>query len=422
MRHLLVAYLERLALDRWAHQGVRRLIRAGWVVACVWCVGLGGHVLWGWVVRLHVLGVLTFVVIGVALLLLLRPRISVFQVARRLDRRFHLDEQLASALEVLVRDPIPQGVAARLVEQAGQTVRLVRRSVVRRQRPPWDDVVVLVSAWSVALGLFVSAGVEGSPRDVAVLPLPPLVSSGAQGPLVLREGAPISSGPAVSPSGGEMVVGLGDSRAVAVLADALRDEGMTRSVAEALDRGDTVGAAQELRVLADQAGGLSLAARGDVADALRAAADRLGFADVSLAEQVRGVARDLIGDDDAVAQALDDLSHVVERLGRGMLAGQEGGGSGLGGADQGAVDEPVGEQREDAWPRRLGVAGQPIEVEVSGEGAIVFEPTDRSPTMSLLVPGVTQGEGKGDAGSLIGGDPLRVPLGERDVVQGYFTP
>jgi len=57
MRQTLFHHLDRLTTDRWARQGVRTLLRAAWLGTCVWCIGLGGHLLWGWSLRFDLLGV-----------------------------------------------------------------------------------------------------------------------------------------------------------------------------------------------------------------------------------------------------------------------------------------------------------------------------------------------------------------------------
>src|SRR3712207_3400565 len=114
MRQNLYQQLDQLATDRWARRGVRTLLRAAWLAACVWCIGLGGHLLWGWPLRYDMLAILSLGLIGSGVILLLRPKLSPRDAARRLDRRFHLDEQLATAVEV-ARDPVDRtGVAVYL--------------------------------------------------------------------------------------------------------------------------------------------------------------------------------------------------------------------------------------------------------------------------------------------------------------------
>src|SRR5437764_9673613 len=170
MRQSLFQHLNQLATDRWARQGVRTLLRAASFGAGIWCVGLGGHLLWGWPLRADILGALALAVLGVAVLLLLPPRLSPGAAARRLDRRFHLDEQLATAVEVAATDPPPGSIAARLVMESSHTAELLHRRIARRQRPPWQDMLTLAALSLVAIGLWVISGV-GFP-DLAGSPLP----------------------------------------------------------------------------------------------------------------------------------------------------------------------------------------------------------------------------------------------------------
>jgi hypothetical protein len=64
-------------------------------------------------------------------------------------------------------------------------------------------------------------------------------------------------------------------QALEALADALRDQAVTRAIAEALDRGDLSGAADGLRRLADQLGELSEQAQGELGQALQEAAENM---------------------------------------------------------------------------------------------------------------------------------------------------
>lgn len=74
------------------------------------------------------------------------------------------------------------------------------------------------------------------------------------------------------------------------IADALRDQSATRPAAEQLDQGNTAGAAQSLRELADQANQLGDETRNDLSNQLREAADQIAPTNSQLAEQVRASA------------------------------------------------------------------------------------------------------------------------------------
>jgi hypothetical protein len=480
MKYSLIQQLNQLATDRWARQGVRTLLRAATLAASIWCIGLGGHLLWGWPLRIDILGALALVAIGVGVLLLLRPRMSAQQAARRLDRRFHLDEQLATAIETVATKPPPDSVGARLVAQSGHTARLLSQRIARRQRPPWNELITLAMLLPVVLGLYILSGIGSLDIGASPLPLPPLVSPEdpalpfAEEPPPQQQaqapggdpgaGTPGESGapgqqpgaPGEQQAAGGQPSASGDPRTMEALADALRDQGATRPAADALDRGDPSGAAQQLRELADQADQLSQDAREDMADSLRDAADRIEANDPALADQLRDSADGLEQGGQDAAQALDDLARAIEDLQDGQQTaggsqgqpGQDGQGGEPGGQDgQGGEpgDQPggqggqdgqggdggqaggpggagsgAGEQRQSESSERLGVPGQPVPLETDGPGDVPAEPSDRPPTSSEVVPGTTSGEASSDQRVQTGADPLRVPLDERDVVQDYF--
>ena len=295
MRQPLLQKLDHLSTDRWARRGVRMLLRAAWLSVCIWCIALGGHMLWGWPLRTNVLGAVALAILGGAVVLLLRPRLASRAAARRLDRRFHLDEQLATAVEVAATTPPPGSIAARLVMESSHTAELLQRRITRRQRPPWQDILTLVALSLVAIGLWVISGVGFPDLSGSPLPLPPLMS--AQDPaqqLPQEPQAPGQAGQATpgengqpGQNGGEaQASAAGDPQAIQALADALRDQGATRPAAEALDRGDLAGAAQQLRELADQAGQLSQSSRDELANSLEDAAQQIEGSDPQLADQI----------------------------------------------------------------------------------------------------------------------------------------
>jgi hypothetical protein len=473
MKHSLHQYLNQLSTDRWARQGIRTLLRTAALATSIWCIGLGGRLLWNWPFRIDLLGALSLAVIGIGVLLLLRPKLSTQQAARRLDQRFHLDEQLATALEVAATKPAPGSVGARLIAQSGNTVRLLRQRIARRQRPPWNELITLLALLPVALGLFILAGIGNLNLSGNALPLPPLATAqdpaqqftdqpplGEQPSALIpgegagtQPGASTQLGAAGQPGTTGQPGAAGDQRTIEALADALRDQGTTRSAAEALDRNDLGGAAQQLRELADQAGQLSQEARNDLADALRGAAEQIAPHDPALADQLRQSADGLEEGGQEASEALDDLAQAIDNLqdgqptdasgdqgqpGQSDQGGQPGssesqsggqsgesgqsGEAGQGGGPGGAGNGSTGEQRSAQPSERLGVPGQPVPLEAEGPGAVPAEPSDRQPTTSEIVPGTTGGEASSDRRVRTGADPLRVPLDERDVVQEYFQP
>jgi hypothetical protein len=476
MRYSFIQQLNQLATDRWARQGVRTLLRAATLAASIWCIGLGGHLLKGWPLRIDILGALALATIGGGVLLLLRPRMSAQEAALRLDQRFHLDEQLATAIEVAATRPPPGSVGARLVAQSDHTARLLSQRIARRQRPPWNEVITIATLLPVALGLYIISGIGDINVDASPLALPPLASPADPTPQFAEEPPPPEQQPALAPGGDLAAPGAagtqpggasqpgttgaqqgaasqpsatGDPRTLEALADALRDQGATRPAAEALDRGDLGGAAQRLRELADQADQLSQDSRDDLADSLRDAAGRIEANDPALADSLRRSADGLEQGGQDAAQALDDLARAIEGLqdnqptaggnqnqpgqdgqsgqqeGAGEQGGQQSGQDGQSGEggqanSPGGAGSGAGEQRQAEPSQRLGVPGQPLPLEANGPGQVPAEPSDRPPTSSEVAPGTTSGETSSDRRVQIGADPLRVPLDERNVVQDYF--
>jgi len=448
MKQPLLRHLEQLATDRWARYGVRTLIRAAWIAVCIWCIGLGGQLLWGWPLRLDLLGALALAAIGGGVLLLLRPKVSPREAARRLDQRFDLDEQLATAVEVTATNPPPESIAGRLVAQSEQTARLLRRHIARQQRPPWNELITLVALVLVVVGLYVLVGIGRADMHGSASALPPLAQANDPAQQFPPEPSPQAEQPQsqVPDPNGQPAAGaqgapgtVGDPQTTQALADALRDQGATRSAAEALDRGDLAGAAQQLRELADQADQLGQSARNDLADALDNAAQTIAPNDPALAEQLRQNADGLRRGGQDAAEALDDLAQAIEQLqgdqspaadagqdqanqpGQGDQSGQgeqQGQGAGAGGTGSGAD----GEQRQSDSSERLGVDGQPLPLEANDDELGPPQASDKPPTTSDTVPGFVYGDDSSDKPVQSGADPLRVPLDERDVVQGYFTP
>jgi hypothetical protein len=207
-----------------------------------------------------------------------------------------------------------------------------------------------------------------------------------------------------------------DPSALSALADALRDQGMTRQIAEALDQGNVASAADALRELADQMGEVSPATREALADALREAARTIQRSRPDLADQMRATADALqFGDSVAGAAGLEALADALERQPGSSESVASGGG--------GAGNAPGSQRREQPF-RPSGVEGTPLELTTDGQGQL---PTTGTP--SEQATGSQAGNSiirSGEVGS--GGpvqaadDPLQIPTDVRDVVRNYFSP
>jgi hypothetical protein len=434
VRNSLQIQLDRLASDRWARRGVRVLLRASTLALSLVCLALGAHLLSGLPLRWTWIGAGALLCIAAGALLVLRPRMRAPDVARRLDRRFRLGEQLSTALEMGAQ---AEGVGVYLHEQARRTMAQIRRQVVARQGFPWAELALVLALALLLAGMVVLSGIGPRLPDALAEPLPPLAAAPDPNERFPEEPFQPPPGSQQGPGASQAAApGPGDVAAAAALADALRDQSVTRPAAEALDQGDVAGAASSLRELADQAGQLSGDAREDLAEALRQAAEQIEQTNPGLADQVRQSADGLEQGPQEAADALEDLAGAVEQLGQGQQpgAGQQGQGQGEGqqqgqaqsqggsGAGPGALP---GEQRESNSADRLGVDGVPLELESEGEGDT---PAEGEPDGPASAGGGSSGSGDFSPGSQsgerveIGDDPLRIPADLRDVVQDYFSP
>ncbi len=431
MRHTLRIRLERIASNQWAQRGLLTLIRAAWLGLSVWCFGLGLHLLFDWPLDSRLLGIASLVCVAVGALLLLRPRTAPAIVARRLDRRFRLNEELATALEVGAHGN-PQGVAANLLEHANRTLNQVNRTIAARRRFPIAEVITLASLALVVFGLLMMIGAIPLRLPPVAEPLPDIVSPPPIEETLPEPPAPQPNTPPEpgTQTGGGQVSG-GNQAALAALADALRDDSLTRPAADALDQGDTAGAAQTLRELADQTDRISQAARDSIASSLREAARNVQNADPELADQLRSEADRLQQDAESAALALDDLASTVEQLGGAGQGAQFDAAAGQDRSDQsngqggGAGNSPPSEQRALERPAdRLGIEGVPLELENEGAGDIAGNADNQTPVGgSGGVGGFEQGAQAPDSTRVqTGDDPLRIPMDLRNVVQEYFAP
>lgn len=433
MRSTLRTHLDRLATDRWARDGMRTLLRSALLGLSLGCIGLGAGLLLGVAIEFRWLAALALSCIAGGAILLLRPRMRAEQVARRLDRRFRLYEQLTTALEL---DGQSDGVAAHLNQQARQNISRIRRHVAAHRRFPWAEIGMLIALLCLFLGLAIFGGVLPTPTFGAAEPLPALARPETPDERFPEEPFQPPAAQAGAEPGDTLVPAPGDQAALAAIADALRDQSVTRPAAEALDQGDPAGAAQSLREVADQAGGLSRESRADLAEALRNAADQLAAERPDLAEQLEQSADGLAaGDDQAAASALEQLAETVDQLGQsggetagvgpdGQAGGQpQGGGEGQNPGGAGSGQSLPGEQREQPT-QRLGVDGVPLELEGEGEGSTPTSGASDRPAEGVGAGGgFERGQGSlNEEAVAADDDPLRIPADLRDVVQDYFSP
>jgi hypothetical protein len=451
--------LERLASERWARRGVRTFLRMVTLGISLWAIGIGVHWLFGWPLDETLLYVAVLACVIVGAVSLLRPRMKAREVARRLDRRFGLQEQIATALEVNSQKHV-EGVATFLVSKAQKNTLQIQAYTRKHQRMPWVEMIALLAMLLFAGGLFLLINLDNlSVAARPPLPLPPLAP-----PLDLPENAPPE--PLAGSGGdGQQDQGAGgggseqqqdqnggaqdqaasasgsDQQSMQELADAMRDLSATRPAAESLDQGDTTGAAQHLRELADQAEQLSEETRRDLSQALREASSDIDQHDTELGQQVRDSASGLEQGPQQSANALENLADAVEELGTGEepqqqaqaqpqeQSPQQGQSDQSGqGAGQAGNDPPPSQQRESPRPpERLDVDGVPLELQGGDESTAstegdADEATDEQAGANEGAGRFERNKSQDDTQIDVGDDPLSIPTDLRDVVQEYFSP
>ena len=402
MQDQLVKQLRSLKTQRWRQHAIEELVRSvsvGLLIACIGAllpiVGLGSFPRYGagWIIAGSVL---------VGSLRAMMFQLSLATVARRLDRRFGLHEQVSTALELRGNQV---GIAARLQAQVQESLDRVQNYVNRIRTPLWSEALTPVSLFFILIGLLVLATPPIPPASTAE-PLPDLIRPDPVAmPSDQQPTSPVSV-PAAS----------SDPGTLSALADALRDQGMTRQIAEALDQGNVASAADALRELADQMGEVSPATREALADALREAARTIQRSRPDLADQMRATADALqFGDSVAGAAGLEALADALERQPGSSESVASGGG--------GAGNAPGSQRREQPF-RPSGVEGTPLELTTDGQGQLptTGTPGEQTTNAQTGTPIIRSG-GFGNGGPVqAADDPLQIPTDVRDVVRNYFSP
>jgi hypothetical protein len=423
---------------------VRLSIRAVWLTLIVWSVGLFADLIGVTLSPILTLGVTAITLLsGLAYAWLSHP--SLERLARGLDVHYNLAQQLATALEIAQR-PTVQPLEHRLLEETESLLVKMRRYFAAQPLVPWREIETCAAVMLLTLGLLVATR-PLLPEAIAPIALPNLPP-----PTAPTETAQLQ--PTEQPIYEEEQLSPEAQAAAETIADALRDNGATRSAAEELDQGDPSAAASELRELADQADQLGRQAREDIAQGLREAAEQLRGSQPGLSEQLEQQADALERGGQETAEALEDLARTVEQLeqageqaaeqeqpaggeqsqeqgqnGQGQQQqDQQGGGGEPGSAPgSGAGDQLGGEQRgaQDDAAEAQG-DNLPLPPSDNTNGPTTSATGPKGPTVQLGAGGTgeTANTGSGNSGERLQGepDPLTIPSEYRDVVEDYFSP
>ncbi|MBI1877606.1 MAG: hypothetical protein HYR94_05140 [Chloroflexi bacterium] len=448
--------LKRLRAAFWRRRVALWLIRATWLALLAPLLFMAGYLWLGWQVRWYDWLVPMLLIGLLSLLWSIRP-IRLKKMTQRLDRRLGLRARLITAFEVSGPVKTPQQadnlVVQRLLQEAVNILISLRRYVRAFGRGFWIETQALIAVAALLCALLMLDALTPHLPHATPVDLPP----GWQEPKA-DEVLPPDAELFPPPFPPESQIQQTQSReqlqqALEALADALRDQAVTRSIAEALDRGDLSGAADGLRRLADQLGELSEQARDQLGQSLQEAAKNAGGNVPNLTEPLQSGSNALDENDlRAAQQALEALAEAIESIqqtpqesaqAQPESSGQpqdnnsqsqsgesqasqdpqqegEGSGSGAGGGEKGEGSDQAASEEE-----RLAVEGQPLELESDPKSEDrVLQPaelnaqagderTEDSP-FARQPRNTTTGD--------LGPDPLTYPWEKRDVIRRYFTP
>ena len=272
--------LLRLGAAFWQRRVIQWLVRAAWLALLVPTIFMAGYLWLGWQVRWYY-WVYPMLLIGfLSVFWSMRP-ISLKKIAYRLDYRLGLRAQLITAFEVSQssdeRARAENPIIQRLLQATVDVIVGLRRRVRFFSHNLWLEMQTLIGVAAVFGALLLLDALTPRLPDAPPVDLPPA----GQEPTAEEAIPPNPQLGPPPPAQQEIQTQVISEdqlrRALQILADALRDQALTRSVAEAIDRDDLAQAAEDLRRLADQLGDVSKAARDELGDNLQEAAENAIF-------------------------------------------------------------------------------------------------------------------------------------------------
>jgi hypothetical protein len=438
----LIRILQRLREAFWRRRVLHWVVRATWLALLVPTVVMAGYLWYDWQVPWNIWLVLMMLVGFSSLLWSLRP-ISLKKMAHRLDNLLEMRSQLITAYEVSYTANrtgyVDNPIAEQLVQNAVRTAVALRRQVAVLGRGFWLEVHALIAIAALLGAMLLVDALSPRIPSAAEIELP----ASGQEP---KADEVIPPDPVLMPPPPQPISQAQLQAALEALADALRDQAVSRAAAEALDRGDLGGAAEELRRLADRLEGLSEQARQQLGESLQEAADNMGESVTSLSQPLQSGSQALErSDSSGASQALEQLAEALDSLDQGQeespqqsgsepqpaapgseegQAGQDGNGGGDGTGDGSGGEGEDGLLAEEE--ERLPIDGEPVELESESEL------DDRVLQPSELDAQATGDERTSDspfarqplnaAGDDLGPDALSYPWEKRDIIRQYFTP
>lgn len=449
-RHPLARSLQRLQAAFWRRRALHWGVRAMWLMLLVPVLVIVGYYWQGWQFSPWTV-LLGMAAAGLfALLWAVRP-LHRQAMARRLDERLGLQSRLTTALEADPTTTAANPIIQRLLQESVEIATYLRAQINPFNRAFWLEMRTLIAVTALLSGLIVVNNIRVRVPNTAPAELPPAweepTTAEVLPPDVQLQPPPFQS-QIQQPLTPAQV-----QAALEALAEALRDQAATRAAADALDRGDIAGAAEELRRLADQLDQLSEEAQWEIGQALQEAADNIGQNAPGLSEALEQGSQALqAGDQLGAAEALESLAEALESLveeptenAETEPVGEPAEAEAQAEPEEPGEDEPEGDQETEAEApgeggdgagdgdgsgqqpseaERLAAEGEPLELEGDSElESSVLQPAELDAEAG---DGVTQdspfARQPANAGGDLGPDPLSYPWEKREVIRSYFTP
>lgn len=422
----LLRQLDALRGAVWRRRAATLAWRCGWLALAALDLWLGLRVLAHRDAALGPFLVAALVILALGAFLVSTARPGRGELARALDRSFGLRERVATALEQAERGRLTGLRALQVLDATRVTGEVSGARAFRRPLPAREVAlfVALAILCAVLLGLFVF---RDHGRPATTMPpaasLPGLARGAQAGGLAAQ-----TQGNQPGNQQGQQSAG-GAQQDLNALASALQGHDATQAAANALQSGDYSGAANALRQAGQNAGNMSQAERDALANDLRSGAAQAGDPNGQIARDMRAAANALQQPGAAGAQqAFNALAGDVQQAGQGNQRGQpQSAPSGSPGQGKGQ-SLPSGQKSQPAPGQStplLGADGQPVQLP-SGpdQGQQITTPNSNAGGGQSLPGATTAGGGELSQGTIgpAGTDPNRVPDGQRQAVQQYFTP
>lgn len=337
------------------------------------------------------------------------------QVARMLDRSFHLHERLSTAVENLGKAVPRNGERASVVylqmADAANVVTELRRHAAFRVRPPVRELVLAVATGLLLASLYFMRGVGGEIPDAGSVAVPRFVPAMERFEQQAQAEAAAEVDPQNVPTVSDVEQTAHRSNEARQdldrLGEALDDHSVTRAAAEAIERGDYEAAANELRDLSARADELSPSAREGLAQDLEEAASQMSPGSQELADAANQAADGLRQGGATAQEGVRELGNEVENTGEEVISqqelaermrqAQETHGAGESGASSAAQQDPNNQQAAQANqdgesstdPSQQGQEGQ------SGSGADAQAGEGQPQEGSAQQDGAAQEQGAG---------------------------